>query len=207
MGRQTVATSGRWNLFSLLVLEEKRDTNKHQHTVRIPPHPRPISPKVFLNLTANLTFIYGFQCQEDIKIPPYPNLISVALKRKKNYWKYYFYTVVICIEWVKSNTSYIKNSFPNYSTILNYKEAIKYNFKNVNYSGMWAHEHEVAIIECLGCNCGDSHSIYMERMSWLHCFYQADKGRLINLNNLKKAILTLERSPKAIKIQKTKNKI
>lgn len=67
VGRQTVATSGRWNLFSLLVLEEKRDTNKHQHTVRIPPHQRPTSPQGFLNLTAILTFIYGIQCQGDIK--------------------------------------------------------------------------------------------------------------------------------------------
>lgn len=67
VGRQTVATSGRWNLFSLLVLEEKRDTNKHQHTVRIPPHQRPTSPQVLFNLTANLTFIYCTQCQEDIK--------------------------------------------------------------------------------------------------------------------------------------------
>ena len=54
-----MATSGRWNLFSLLVLEEKRDTNEHQHTVRISPHPRPISPQVFLNLPANFIFIYS----------------------------------------------------------------------------------------------------------------------------------------------------
>lgn len=69
VGRQTVATSGRWNLFSLLVLEEKRDTNKHQHTVRIPPHPRPTSPQVFLNLGANLTFRDSIQYKEGVKTP------------------------------------------------------------------------------------------------------------------------------------------
>lgn len=64
VGRQTVATSGRWNLFSLLVLEEKRDTNEHQRTVRTPPHPRHTALLVFLVSIANLTYRYGIQSQK-----------------------------------------------------------------------------------------------------------------------------------------------
>lgn len=64
VGRQTVVTSGRWNLFSLLVLEEKRDTSEHQRTVRTPPHPRHTALLVFLVSIANLTYRYGIQSQK-----------------------------------------------------------------------------------------------------------------------------------------------
>lgn len=64
VGRQTVATSGRWSLFSLLVLEEKRDTSEYQRTVWTPPHLRHTALLVFLVSIVNLTYRYGIQSQK-----------------------------------------------------------------------------------------------------------------------------------------------
>lgn len=58
---------------------------------------------------------------------------------------------------------YFKSNLPKllHSTTLNYKEAFKYNFKNLNYSCvcMCMCAKQVATKKCLDCNC-DSHSGY-----------------------------------------------